>query len=210
MKKVYFVRHGQSEGNASDKYQLDSSSLSALGREQASQIADRATRLPVEALIASSMPRAQETAEFIQTATGLAIESSDLFVERQRPPAQQGLVRTSPEAVAMDEAMIENFAVSGYRLAGEENFDDLKERASKALSYLINHKKDSLLVVTHGLFLRVLLAQASFGPLLTAPVMSTFLGTYQSSNTGLSVFEYDEQRRNPWSIVTWNDHTHLG
>lgn len=210
MKRIYFVRHGESVGNASDKYQLDSSELSELGREQAGLIAERAKRLPVEALIASPMPRARQTAEIISTATGLPIESSDLFVERKRPSRQQGLVRTGPEALEMDRLMIENFSVPGYKLFDEENFEDLKARASKALSFLIAHEKESLLVVTHGLFLRVLLAQATLGDAITAPIMSTFLGTYHTSNTGLTVFGYDEKRPNPWSIINWNDQTHLG
>ena len=209
MKTVFFVRHGESTGNSSDKYQLDSSDLSVKGIKQAELIAERTRLLQAEALIASTMPRAHQTAQAISWATGLPIESSDLFVERRRPQAQQGLVRTSPEALLMDELMMKNFCEPGYRLADEENFEDLKERATKALSLLINHEKEIILIATHGLFLRVLLAQATLGDSLTASIMSTFIGTYQTSNTGLTVFHHDDKRLNPWSVITWNDDAHL-
>lgn len=107
MKTIYFVRHGESKGNASDRYQMDSSLLSERGREQAVQIAKRFSRLSIETIISSTMPRASETAETISALIGLPVEYSSLFVERRRPSAQQGLIRTSPEAEEMDKRCID-------------------------------------------------------------------------------------------------------
>ncbi len=210
MKTIYFVRHGQSEGNASDRYQMDSSPLSEQGREQAVQIAKRSSRLSIEAIISSTMPRASETAVTISALVGLPVEYSNLFVERRRPSAQQGLIRTSPEAEEMDKEIIRSSAESGYRYADEENFDDLTNRSGEALAYLANQTADHLLVVTHGLFLRVLLAKAIYGTGLTGEQCTNIIGTMQTANAGITVFTYDAERVRPWHVITWNDHAHLG
>jgi broad specificity phosphatase PhoE len=210
MKTIYFVRHGESKGNASDRYQMDSSPLSERGRAQAGRIAKRTSRLSVEAVISSTMPRASETAEIISDLVGLPVEHSDLFVERKRPSAQKGLIRTSPEAEEMDKGIIRSSAEAGYRYADEENFDDLTLRSGQVLTYLEKHPANQLLVVTHGLFLRVLLAKAIYGANLTGEECTNIIGTMQTANTGITVFTYDAERSRPWHVITWNDHAHLG
>ncbi len=60
MPKLYLIRHGEAAGGWADD--LDPG-LSALGREQAAQVADRfAARDPLQ-LVSSPMARARETAE---------------------------------------------------------------------------------------------------------------------------------------------------
>jgi broad specificity phosphatase PhoE len=210
MKTIYLVRHGQSEGNASDRYQVDSSPLSESGRTQASDIARRASHLTVDSIVSSTMERASETAKIISTKLGLPIEHTDLFVERRRPSAQRGLIRTSEEAEEMDREIIKSSSESGYRYADEENFDDLTIRSREALVYLEKHLADQLLVVTHGVFLRVLLAKAIYGESLTGKECASIIGTMQTANTGITVFTYDADRIRPWHVITWNDHAHLG
>jgi broad specificity phosphatase PhoE len=156
------------------------------------------------------MPRASETAETISALIGLPVEYSSLFVERRRPSAQQGLIRTSPEAEEMDKGIIRSSAESGYRYADEENFNDLTNRSGEALAYLESQTVDHLLVVTHGLFLRVLLAKAIYGDDLTGEQCTNIIGTMQTANTGITVFTYDAERARPWCVITWNDHAHLG
>jgi broad specificity phosphatase PhoE len=156
------------------------------------------------------MVRAQQTAEIIASEVGLSIESSDLFVERRRPSEQIDQLKDDPLVIAAEQAIIQSSSVSGRRYSDEENFDDLRERARLALEFLENHPKDTLLVVTHGVFLRNLMAQAIFGNALTGPECGAILDTFTASNTGLSVLRYDPTKAKPWSILTWNDHAHLG
>jgi uncharacterized phosphatase len=210
MKTIYFVRHGQSEGNASDRYQVDSSPLSDSGRAQANDIAERASRLTIESIVSSTMERAAETAEIISTKLALSVDETDLFIERRRPSAQKGLIRTSPEAEEMDSGIIRSSSESGYRFADEENFDDLTIRSGEALAYLEKHPADKLLVVTHGVFLRVLLAKAIYATNLTGEQCTNIIGSMQTANTGITVFTYDADRTRPWHVITWNDHAHLG
>ena len=81
MKTIYFIRHGESEGNIGPLRQDGSSSLSERGRAQATFMAERCAKLPIDVLVASTMTRAQETALIIGERIGKEIISSPLFVE---------------------------------------------------------------------------------------------------------------------------------
>ena len=209
MKKIYFVRHGESEGNVGEIRQTKETPLSPRGRSQAAYIAARAAKLPIDVIVSSTMVRAAETARSISETTGKEVEHSDLFVERRRSSEQLGKRKDDPVALEVDALLIENFAVPGYRYSDEENFDDLKRRAGEALEFLKNRSEQNILVVTHGIILRSLAARAVFGPELSARECELFIRTFHTENTGITVFEYDEERRNPWGIWIWNDHAHL-
>ena len=91
MKTIYFVRHGQSEGNAGPVWVDATSKLSAKGKEQARVVAERFTKLPVDIIISSTMDRAVETAQIIAERIDKKTEQSELFVEPQTPiyPSRQ-------------------------------------------------------------------------------------------------------------------------
>lgn len=209
MKTIYFVRHGESEGNVGLVRQGHHSSLTEKGMEQARFIANRAKKLPVEVLVSSSMKRAVETAEIIGKEIGMAPELSDLFIERRRPSVQIGKAKDSADSVDAELMILENFTKPGYRYSDEENFDDLKERAGRALIFLENRKEENFLVVTHGFFLRIFVARALFGSALSSQEGDHFARTFHMENTGLSVLKYDEKGKY-WWLWVWNDYAHLG
>ena len=55
MKNIYFVRHGESEGNQARLYQSAETSLSENGHNQAKLIADRFANIEVETIITLSL-----------------------------------------------------------------------------------------------------------------------------------------------------------
>ena len=166
--------------------------------------------MKADALVASPMLRAQQTASFISDTTGLRVETSALFVERKRPTIQVDNLKESPEVQAAEREIIRSSGISGYRFADEENFDDLKERAGEALAYLESHSSQSIVVVSHGVFLRNILARAIFGDEMSGKDCTAILETFIASNTGLTVLTYEEARQKPWQVLSWNDHAHLG
>ena len=85
MKKFYFVRHGESEGNAGNIRQTATTGLTARGLDQAKVMAHRCANLPVEVIVCSPMTRTKETARVILEKISIPIEYSDLFVERRLP-----------------------------------------------------------------------------------------------------------------------------
>ena len=213
---VYFVRHGESEGNTSPVFMDDAVPLTAVGRAQAEAVAMRCTKLPVEVIVASTMPRAIETAEIINAKIGKPMAYSDLFVERRRPSDLLGKDKKHPDTVAVQKAMRHGFGhIAGYRFSDEEDFAELKARAYAALDYLAGMTEENILVATHGWFMRIMVACAVFGAELTDRECKRFVDAFAPTNTGITVFTYDEKRvadgnTGPWRILTWNDHAHLG
>jgi len=206
-KRIYFVRHGESEGNAGPMRQSLDCPLTERGREQAEFVAARVTKIPFELLVSSTLERAKETAGTIHIKTGANIVYSDLFVERRRPSITYGIEKSDPVGLEADREVAKHFTDPGYRHSDEENFDDLKARAENALSFLLSRPEQSIVVVTHGFFLRILAAVAVFGPELTSYECGQFIRALRMENTGLSVMEHSDEG---WTLPIWNDHAHLG
>ncbi|MFA6432367.1 MAG: histidine phosphatase family protein [Candidatus Paceibacterota bacterium] len=211
MKTVYFVRHGESEGNAGELTNTDASPLTENGRRQATIIAKRCKRLGIKKIMASTILRAKETGDIISKEISKPIEYSSLFTEAIRPSIAMGKRRGDPEIDKIEAEIRAKFHLSGYRHSDEENFDELKERARKALEQIASCPEDTVLVVTHGVFMKMMLAYALFDETLTGLECRRFMGRIGMDNTGLTVLQYvgkDDER--PWRLLVWNDHAHLG
>ena len=218
MKTIYFVRHGESEANAANSFNAPDTPLSERGREQATQIAERCEKLPIETIVASSLLRAQQTATVVSERVGRKFESSDLFVEGMYAKKVPGRKIDDVEIIQIIETYHKNFAMPGFRIDGGENFEDLKKRALAALSYLEKKPEENILVVSHGFFLWIIAATTVFGNELTAEeCRGVIRGFDLMENTALTVLTYGAPLRkamsepaSPWQLKVWNDHAHLG
>ncbi|HTH93327.1 MAG TPA: histidine phosphatase family protein [Candidatus Paceibacterota bacterium] len=211
MKKIYFVRHGQSEGNSGPIRQTAETPLTEKGREQAQIVAKRCKNIPTELMVCSTMVRTRQTADAILAEVPQPVEYSDLFVERRRTSDELGKPKDDPKALEVEKVIVEHFAEPGFRYSDEENFDDLKERAKKALEYLANRPEETILVVSHGFFMRVLMSYVVFGDELTGKECQQFIRKFETENTSISVIEgMPVPLGMRWSMWIWNDHAHLG
>lgn len=211
MKKIYFVRHAESEGNAGAIRGTHLSKLSEKGKAQADKIAERCAKLPIEAIISSTMIRAVETSEQINRKLSRPVYHSDLFNERRRPSEQLGKPKDDPKALNSEKEIFAHFAEKGYRFSDEENFEDLHSRAKKALVHIEGMKEEHILVVTHGVFMKVILACVLFENSLNGKLCQDILKKFHMENTGITVLCFDpENTTNRWWVWIWNDHAHLG
>ena len=220
MKTVYFVRHGEATGNVGNFYQGEDSELTAKGLDQAQFLAKRCAKLPIEVIISSTLTRAQQTAQIISEGVGKPFETSELFVERRKPTGLADRLYEDEEARALDTNWWKSLAGIGPRVLDGENFDDLKKRAGAALSFLGDRPENNSLVVTHGFYMRYLIARALFGNDLTPATLQPFILSLEVENAGISVFHYRPDwsllpwRKNlpkpDWRVWIWNDHAHLG
>lgn len=217
MKTVYFVRHGQSEGNVAEVYQSTDSPLTEKGKMQARVVAERCSRLPIEAIISSNQLRAMETANIISAVTGHEVEFTDLFRERRKPNALNGKSFSDAEAKALNDSWWKSLIDEGPRAGDGENFSDISERAGKALRYLIARPEKHLLVVTHGFYMRYLVGRAVFGEHLNGNIFGSIARSLIMENTGITVLRHKapsvtEAWGEPgmWQFWIWNDHAHLG
>lgn len=210
-KLVYFVRHGQSVDNISPVFQSEDTPLSENGIRQAKFIADRVSHLQFDALIASPLRRTKQTSAAISEATGMAVEYSDLFVERIKPASISGKPFTDKKASDIWFRWDKSFYESGEGLKGAENYSRILNRADKALEFLLNRKENTLLVVTHGYFLRVMLTRVLLGDNLKPELFESIIKTMDMENTGLTVLKYAKafDQDYKWRLWIHNDHAHL-
>ena len=80
---LFLVRHGETVDNALQIMQGQTQGcLNERGREQAAQVARRLAEEPIDAIVASDLQRAIQTAEIIAAPHGLAIRTTPLLRER--------------------------------------------------------------------------------------------------------------------------------
>jgi len=210
-KVVYFVRHGESEHNVAPVFQSPDSSLSERGHAQVKTVAGRISRLPFEVLISSTFQRAKETAEAVAKKTGKQPEYSELFVERIKPTSINGKPCEDEKANMTWRNWEKSLYTPTLRVEDGENFDDLIVRADNALTYLKNRPEKSIVVITHGFFLRTIIARVLLGDILSGESFRRIQKAASMENTGITVIRYQgEFEENPiWRLWIYNDHAHL-
>lgn len=210
MKRVYFVRHAQSEANVARVHGGPHHPLSKKGMEQAAFIAERCSKLPLQALFASDMVRAQQTGQAIAERTGLQLQTAEDLCEIRMPSSFMERRFDTPESIEMEAQLIETMA-PGVRHSDEETFEEMIARAGQVLSWLAERKEDHIGIVTHGLFLRCIVGRAIFGPEISPREMLALWRGLKTENTGLTILEYrPDTPKALWRVFTWNDHAHLG
>jgi broad specificity phosphatase PhoE len=206
-KHLYFVRHGESTSNKEKIYHGSTAPLTDAGKQQAEQVAERFTRIQIDAVVSSSYARARQTAEPIARVLGLSIEKSDLFVECRRPSIQRGKAHGDESMLELSNSLVENYAIPRYRHSDEENFEDIKARALKAVEFLTEHPAERIAIATHGIFLRALFCAFVAGPEFTGIDFQRAYRSMGTDNTGIS---YIKTYPYGWLVVSWNDSSHLG
>ena len=157
-----FVRHGETEHNRKGIMQgggIDGT-LNAAGRKQARVLARRFAAVDVDALYASTLRRAVQTADILAadhepvSRTHLrALTEMDWGVHEGKAP--------SPERNASVEALKAAWRDGAYDRApeGGESIRDVQDRARQAVRHIFSREAGrTAFVVTHGRYLRVLLA----------------------------------------------------
>lgn len=211
-KTIYLVRHGQSEANTKPVFQAPDSPLSEHGRIQATSVADRMKRITVERVISSPYPRAKETAEIISSLKECEVDFSELFTERIKPSSILSKPYNDEQANRTYDEWESGFYTSGVQVEDGENYERIVARVDDALQFLAALKESHITVVSHGFFLRTLVARVVMGEELTGGVFKKFSYNTSLENTGISVIQYghDKDTEKKWRLWILNDHAHLG
>ena len=182
-----------------------------MGRAQAARIAARVAKLAFQALLASPYRRAQETAAVIGNITGKVLEFVELFTERVKPTSINGKPFTDVTAAQVWRAWTQSLSTPGMRVEDGENYDDLLTRADAALALLHDRAESSIVVVTHGYFLRTIVARVILGNALSGEPFQHFHRVAAIENTGLTVLRYQGgfEEGPCWRLWIYNDHAHL-
>lgn len=208
---IYFVRHGESNSNEDGTFRGHAATLTEKGKNEAEIVARRLSRIGVDALISSSYERTLQTAAPSSALLGLPIIASDLLVEWRRPSSHIGLSRRDSQIEMESKKILDEFGFTEYHHSDEEPFEAMRERALEAWKYLEVHPADRVAVITHGIFLRMMLCVALMGPSCTGEDFNR-AWRFAVSNTGISYVRRlpEDNWQSGWEIVSWNDSSHLG
>lgn len=163
MKKVYLLRHGESDVNINNVWETRESDLTERGQLQSKLKSKELERLSINVIISSSMKRAISSAKIISEVIKQNVEISALFDERRQPSEMLNKEKDNPKIIEIYNTIKESFYSASFRYSDEENFNDLKERVKRILKYLSNRPEDTILVVTHGFLIRFICAYIIFG-----------------------------------------------
>jgi broad specificity phosphatase PhoE len=214
--KLLFVRHGESLANQYDRAgrprPAEWDALSERGWEQARGLGRRLEGHGIERIVASTMRRAQETAQGINELLALPIETDpDLHEVRQ----SDAFYASSPDYGTTATLYWMPTADPDYAEPGAESFNQIVARVKRVQQRLAHEAEERrILAVSHYGFLHFFLGCTmfgeGFGPQHVLPI-------HQSghANTGITIFERRAHRVMDgvdlpgWILTTWNDQAHL-
>jgi len=149
----YFIRHGESEGNAAGRFtgQTDSP-LTERGRRQARAIADELASVKFDRIVSSDLSRTRDTADAIASRQGLRVE---VFPELREIDVGDRTGKPFDEARGLP-----NWSDDGFvAWPGGETLDKVVTRVLAAIERLTRESPGkTILVVGHGGVNRILLS----------------------------------------------------
>ena len=147
------IRHGQSEGNAAGRFQgWDDQPLTELGRSQSRWVARRLRdAFDVQAIHASSLCRARETAGIMAHELGLAVQSDDRL--REHDCGDITGMRFEDICLRYPD-LARSFRESAWRLPipGGEAMDVFQQRVLSVMREIVDGEPEgnTVAVVAHG------------------------------------------------------------
>lgn len=187
-RRVYIVRHGETDWNAAMKMQGHADvELNETGLEQGRKLGKWFENVDVQAVYSSDLKRAYRTAQFIAEPKGLAvIENSGL----REINVGEWESRVWSELKAEYAEFFEKYWYkddTNTPMPGGESYSQLSGRMWAAYIEIIATAPQNLVIVSHGAAIRTLICRL-LGIDLTKRVM------FEVYNTSVCIFEHDAQR----------------
>jgi probable phosphoglycerate mutase len=206
--ELILIRHGQSHANVNPIVagMRGDRGLTDVGRRQAELVRDRlrAEELTADALYASTLPRAQETARYVADALGLPIKDDD-GLQEVRVGEADGM--SNDEWAARWPGLRQSLSANPFQefAPGGESWAAFLIRAGAALTSLVErHPDERVVAVTHGGVINASFSLA-FGLGPTSPRVR--IGP---ENTSINRWIHDPEPHQPrWTLVGFNDARHL-
>lgn len=209
-KHFYFVRHGTTILNEAEVRQGPEGSLNDAGRVQADMVGFYLQQFHVQEICSSTYQRAKETAEAIsERLKNAPITYSPLLVERKNPTEIIGKSSRDPDVAYVTGLMDQSFHDDDMRISDEENFADMKKRAEHALNFLEHRGLHEVCVVTHKVFLQMLIAYITAGKRLHAADYAKMSFFNPADNASITICSYSPWGRftksRGWKVLSYNE-----
>ena len=205
---IYFVRHGESEGNKKGLHQGPEVPLSEEGIKKGQVLAERLKKHKIDVIYSSSMIRAKQTAEIISDELKIPVESWENLEEIRNPSEIWGKSAEDKKILEIKELARKKFLKGDGRYSDEETFEELNKRAKGVLEHLLlHHREQNVLCVSHATMIKMIICKTIFGENLTPEIFLQLREHLWLKNTGITVCEYTDKWG--WTLVNWNDTSHI-
>ncbi len=207
VKKIYFVRHGETVANVADIVQGHLDELTPNGHAQAEVLAQRLKQLDFKNLLVSDYVRTKQT--IIPLLSVITVEPvyTPLVRELRRPSQFVGEPRHADAFHHYEHEARQHISDASWHFSDEENYYDVVDRVQKFFAYIDTLEGDTV-VVSHGRFIIMTMMFVIMGGKLTPEIWDANLSTFTSTNTGITVMTYKENKK-VWALTTYNDHAHF-
>lgn len=198
--RIYLIRHAKQQSKLCN----DNTSLCETGRKQAHLLGKRLKNYEIDALYASDLLRAEETAQIIQEELEKPLEIAIRKGLQETDFGELTYQLDADIAVKYKEFMESRYHVEeDWAYPGGESGQDVYERAEKVIQEIVHTPYQNVAVVTHGGTIRVLLA-GLFG----AGQKNRLLFGKCMERGGFSEIYYDEKKKR-FYLERFNDYAHL-
>lgn len=198
--KLIIVRHGETEWNVQNKAtgQLDSP-LTPKGIRQAYAIADRLRRLSFTSFYSSELGRAVQTANIIAEVCGKKVMIDPQLREWNMGIFQGLTVSEMHQKFPQERQDYERIGYE-YVIPEGESLRQCRDRAFRVMNAIAQrHPDETVVVITHGCVL-----MGFFEMVLGLPPGNSW--RFHLYNANICTFEYIN---GCWSLIVWNDVSHL-
>lgn len=154
MKKILFVRHGESVDDIEDRYGgCADFDLTKKGKKQVAKSTEKISSLneKFEVILSSPLKRALQSAKIISNQLDIEVEVFEYLKERNLNGVLTGMVRSEAKEKYPDQVKKHE---SYEYVDGSERTEDMNSRVKNAIKILLKMKYNSLVAVTHGLFMK--------------------------------------------------------
>ncbi len=188
-------------GNSGDR-------LTERGFEQARAVAERLGEAGATHILTSTLRRARETADVIAERLELPVTEVEELRELRESEDFGELSLEDQRLRRWSVWMAEHGDDPDHSYRGGESFNEIMGRVQVLQERLVADESDSVIAVSHGIFLRFFLMRVLFGPEFR-PSQVRSLWQLASLNCGICGFEYRERdleanyATEPWRCFSW-------
>ncbi len=196
--RLYLVRHGETAHNASGRTQGSLNiPLNETGREQAHKLSERLQGEKIDAFYSSTLDRAYETALIVA-----APHHKDVTKMPELCELNYGTMEGILHKDLNDFRAQKTVAFADLQFPGGEHYQDAHARARTFLSHIRQRAAETVLVISHGSFMRVLLSE-----IMGETVETMYERIPRQKNTAVTLIDFDSTGRP--NVVLTADAQHL-
>ncbi len=200
-KKVYLVRHGQTDFNLKNIVQGSGvdTDLNDLGRSQAAMFYEAYQHVTFDRIYTSALKRSQQS---VQKFVDRGVPHDALVGLNEISWGTKEGHRVTPDEDAYYHYMLEQWRLGNtqMKIEGGESPDDVVQRMKPAVDYMMSRTDEhTILICMHGRAIRILLCY-----LMEYPLRS--MDMFEHQNLGLYVLNYTGKL---FTIEKYNDDSHM-